>query len=93
MALDALRLNICLLFVCSSGLCVLYFHLLRPVPSPGRRGCMSHLACHSGPGRGRRPPPPVAKGLTLQMELGSEGLLGSAPGLNCGIWMGLGGSK
>lgn len=35
---------------------------------------MSHLACHSGPGRGRRPPPPVAKGLTLQMELGPAGV-------------------
>lgn len=35
----------------------------------------------------------MAKGLTRHMELWSGGLLGSASGGNCGIWMGSGGSK
>lgn len=94
MAWDALRLKTCLLFVCSSGLTVcpvLSSTETLPIPTP--RGCMSHLACSSGPGRARRPPPPGAKGLTRHMELGSGGLLGSASGGNCGIWVGLGGSK
>ena len=94
MARDALRLKICPLFVCSSGLTVcpvLSFTETLPIPRP--RGCMSHLACLSGPGRDRRPPPPVARGLTRHVELRSGGLLGSASGGNCGIWMGSGGSK
>ena len=63
-ACDTLRLKICLLFICSSGLSVLYFYLLRPTrPPQGGTFTLPRVLTEGLPGAAGYPPL-VARGLT-----------------------------